>query len=127
MKSIPICSITQNSIDRHPPHVSQMHICTYTQSVYDAEPYTGLYANIYGPLWTPSSICAIWTYFLIILYIFPFLFLSKRHYHSPHPRQSYDRLFSSPQHHVCLHSPIFSYLLHILLLFVRTFSLSSHV
>ena len=26
--------------------------------------------NIYGPLWTLTCICAMWTYFLIILYIF---------------------------------------------------------
>ena len=40
--------------------------------------------NVYEPLWTPTCICAIWTYFLIILYIFPLLFFPKRHYHTPH-------------------------------------------
>ena len=79
--------------------------------------------DVYGPLWTPSSICAIWTYFsLNILYVFPLLFLLKRHYHSPFHQQLYDRLFPSPQHHVCLHPPIFSCMLHILLLFVWTIS-----
>ena len=37
--------------------------------------------NIYGPLWTPTHICAIWIYFPIILYIlhiFPFSFLPKK-------------------------------------------------
>ena len=29
--------------------------------------------NVYGPLWTRTCICAIWTYFLIILNIFSFL------------------------------------------------------
>ena len=53
---------------------------------------------------------------------FSFLISSKRHYHSPQHLQLYNRLFLSPQHHVCPHPPIFSYLLHTLLLFVRTFS-----
>ena len=79
-------------------------------------------ANIYGPLWTPTCICAIWTYFLIILYAFPLDFSLKRCSHPLHYQQLHDRLFPSPQHHVCLHPPIFSCLLHILLLFVRTIS-----
>ena len=62
-------------------------------------------ANIYGPLWTPTCICAVQTSFLIILYIFPSLFLPKRLYHSPYHRQSYDRLSPSSQHHVLLHPP----------------------
>ena len=40
-------------------------------------------ANIYGPLWTPTCICAMWTYFLIILYIFPLLFFSQKTFSSP--------------------------------------------
>ena len=40
--------------------------------------------NIYGPLRAPTYICAVWTYFLIILYVFPSLFLPKRHYHPLH-------------------------------------------
>ena len=39
--------------------------------------------NIYGPLWTPTCICAIWTYFLTILYIFPLLFVSQKTLSSP--------------------------------------------
>ena len=78
--------------------------------------------NIYGPLWTPTCICTMWTYFLIILYVFPFLFSPKRHYHPLHHRQLHDRLSPSSQHHVWLYPPIFSCLLHILLLFVRTIS-----
>ena len=27
--------------------------------------------NVYGPLWTPTCICAVWTFFFIILYVFP--------------------------------------------------------
>ena len=33
--------------------------------------------NIYGPLWTLTCICAMWTFFLIILYFFPILFFPK--------------------------------------------------
>ena len=40
--------------------------------------------NVYGSLWTPTCICAVWTYFLIILYIFPLLFFPKRHHHPPY-------------------------------------------
>ena len=34
--------------------------------------------NVYRPLWTPTCICTMWTYFLIILYIFPLLFFPKK-------------------------------------------------
>ena len=61
--------------------------------------------NVYGPLWTTTCIWVVWTFFLIILYVFPFLFLPKRHYHPPDHRQLYDRLSPSPQHHVWLHPP----------------------
>ena len=40
--------------------------------------------NVYGPLWTPTCICAVWTHFFIILYVLLFLFLPKRLYHSPY-------------------------------------------
>ena len=39
--------------------------------------------NVYGPLWTPTCICAIWTYSLIILYVFPLLFFPKKTLSSP--------------------------------------------
>ena len=35
-------------------------------------------ANIYGPLWTLTCICTMWTYFLTIIYIFPFLFFPQK-------------------------------------------------
>ena len=41
-------------------------------------------ANIYGPLWTPTCICTMWTYFLIMLYIFPSLILSQKDFITPH-------------------------------------------
>ena len=40
-------------------------------------------ANIYGPLWTLTCMCAMWTFLLIILYVFPFLFLPKKTLSSP--------------------------------------------
>ena len=124
MKSIPISFITLNSIDKHLLHASQMHILTYTQVFMmwnRIQAYKGD-VNIYGPLWTLTCICTMWTYFLIILYIFPLLFFSQKDFITPHIINNHNRLFPSPQHHVCLHLPILSYLLHILLLFVRTFS-----
>ena len=39
--------------------------------------------NVYGPLWTPTCICSMWTFFLIILYVFPSLFLPKKTLSSP--------------------------------------------
>ena len=53
---------------------------------------------------------------------FLFLFPPKRHYYSLHHRQLYDRFSPSSQHHILLHPPIFSCLVNILLLFVRTIS-----
>ena len=40
-------------------------------------------ANIYGPLWTLTCICAVWTSFLIILYLFSFLIFPKKTLSSP--------------------------------------------
>ena len=40
-------------------------------------------ANIYGPLWTPTCICVMWIFFLIILYIFPILFFPQKTLSSP--------------------------------------------
>ena len=68
-------------------------------------------ANIYGPLWTMTCICAVWTSFLIILYLFPLLFLPKRHYH-PHIIDK--RMTDFPHHHSImydftpLYSPVYS-------------------
>ena len=45
--------------------------------------HTKGYTNVYGPLWTPTCICTMWTYFLIILYIFPFLFFTQKTLSSP--------------------------------------------
>ena len=43
----------------HKVFMIQSHIQAYKGNV-----------NVYGPLWTLTCICAMWTYFLIILYIF---------------------------------------------------------
>ena len=47
------------------------------QRYYNKKAYKGN-MNIYGPLWTPTCICTVWTYFLTILYIFPFWFSPKK-------------------------------------------------
>ena len=39
--------------------------------------------NIYGPLWTPTCICTVWIYFLIILYVFPLISFPKKTLSSP--------------------------------------------
>ena len=114
-------SIPSTNIFRMPHKSIYMHIYKEFTIRSCIQAYKGD-ANIYGPLWTPTCICAMWTFFLIILYLFPLLFFPKRHYHPPYHQQSYDRLSPSPQHHVWLHPPIFSCLLHILLLFVRAIS-----
>ena len=81
-------------------------------------------ANIHGPLWTPTYICAIWTYFLNILYIFPLLFFPKKTLSLPMSSTIAWQTFpitttSCTYVFTPLYSPI---LLHILLLFVRTIS-----
>ena len=81
MKSIPISFITLNAINKHPSHAIQMHTHTHAYKVFamwsHIQAYTGN-VNIYGPLLTLTCICARWTYFLIILYVLPLLFLSQK-------------------------------------------------
>ena len=42
MKLAAISFILPNAIDQHPLHAIQMHICAYTSSVYNLEPYSGI-------------------------------------------------------------------------------------
>ena len=68
-------------------------------------------ANIYGPLWTLTCICAVWTFFFFFSYYFLSflsLFLHKRLYHPLHHRQLHERLSPSSQHHILLHPLIYS-------------------
>ena len=51
MKSTSIIFITLNSIDKHLLHAYQMHIYTYTWSVYDSELYSGIQGQC-EHLWT---------------------------------------------------------------------------
>ena len=86
------------------------HKCIYTHTNEEFKIQSCIQAykgntNVYGPLWTPTCICAIWTFFLIILYLFHFLFFPKRLYHSLHNWQLHDRLSPSSQYHVWLHPP----------------------
>ena len=108
MKSTPIIFITLNSIKKYLSHASQMHIHTYKHIDKEFKIQSCIQAykgdtNVYGPLWTLTCRCAVWTFFLIILYLFFSYSFLKRLYHPPYYRQSYDRLSPSSQHHVWLH------------------------
>ena len=100
MKSTSIIFITFNSINKHLLHALQMHTHTYIQRVHDSEPYSGIQGRR-EPLWTlvdPN---------IIIPYIID------------------NRMTDFPHHHSIMYDftpPIFSCLVNILLLFVRTFS-----
>ena len=102
-----------------------MHTHAYIWRVCDLEPYSGIQWQ-HECLWTlvdPDMYMRhVDIFFLIIPYLFFSYYFPKRLYYPPYHRQSYDRLSPSSQHHVWLHPPIFSCLLHILLLFIRTFS-----
>ena len=80
---------------------------------------TRTFMDPYGP-WHVYALCGHFS--LIIPYLFFPYFFTKRLYHPLHHRQSHDRLSPSSQHHVLLHPPIFSCLVNILLLFIRTIS-----
>ena len=101
-----------------------MHIHTHKQRVHGLEPYSGIQG------WREH----LWTLMDPNMYmrhkdIFPYyslsflpLFLHKRLYHFLHHWQLYDRFSPLSQHHILLHPPIFSCLVNILLLFIRTIS-----
>ena len=88
------------------------------------EPYSSPYANVYGHLWTPTSICARWTFFFIFLYVFYYYSHPKDITTSPHHQHNMRDFY---HHHSIMYdtNPLYSpkFLLH-LLLFVRTFPLS---
>ena len=80
MKSVPITFITPNSIDKHLLHAYQMHIYTYTWSVYDLEPYSGIQGRR-KHLWTlvdPDHICAMWDIFPHYSLYFSFLVFTQK-------------------------------------------------
>ena len=105
MKSTPIIFITLNSINKYLSHASQMHIHTYKWRVHNLELYPGIqgWRECSWTLVYLTYICAVWTFFLIILYLFFSYSFLKRLYHPPYYWQSYDRLSPSSQHHVWLH------------------------
>ena len=66
------------------PH-KYIHMHIYEEFVIQSriQAYKGN-ANLYGPLWTPTCICTMWTYFFIILYVFfSLLFFPKKTLSSP--------------------------------------------
>ena len=80
-------------------------------------------ANVYGPLWTPTCICAVWTFFPLLFLIFSFIISSQKDFIIPYIINNHMRNF--PHHYSIMYyftPPIFSCLLNILLLFVRTIS-----
>ena len=75
MKSIPISFITLNAINKHPLHAIKMHILTHMKWSH-IQAYKGN-MNVYGPLWTLSSVWHVpyGHISLNLLYVFPlFLF-----------------------------------------------------
>ena len=64
--------------------------------------------NIYGCLWTLTCICAGWTYFLILLYVFLSYYHPKAIITSPHHWHTHEGLLPSSQHHVWHQLPILS-------------------
>ena len=70
-------------------------------------------ANVYGPLWTLTYICTMWTFFLIILYLFLSLsYFFLKDFITPHIIDN--RMTDFPHHHSImydftpLYSPVYS-------------------
>ena len=124
MKSIPISFMTPNSINKHltclPNAYTHIYMkCLRFGAIFRHTSVTQTFMDPCGP----QPVYALCGHIFSLFSVFFLSYFSlKRHYHSLHYWQSYDRLSPSSQHHVWLHPPIFSCLLHILLLFVRTFS-----
>ena len=87
MKSVSINFISPNAIDQHPSHAIKMHIHTYTWSVFDLEPYSGIQGQR-KHLWTlvdPDMYMHHVDIFSHYSLYFSSLILSpKRHYHPPY-------------------------------------------
>ena len=64
-------------------------------------------ANVYGPLWTPTCICAVWTFFLIISYLF-FPYFFQKDFIIPYIIDN--RMTDSPHHHSIMYyfTPLYS-------------------
>ena len=125
MKSTSIIFITPSSINKHLLHASQMHIHTYTSSVHNSEPYSGIQGQC-KRLWTLVDpelyMCHVDIFPHYSLY-FSFLIFSPKDIITSHIIDNCMTDFF--QHHSIMYvfiPPIFSCLLHILLLFVRTIS-----
>ena len=125
MKSTSIIFITFNSINKHLSHALQMHIHTYKRRVHDSELYSGIQGR-HKCLWTlvdPDM-------YMRHVDIFPYYSLSFFFSYSflkdfiiPHIIDNCMTDFL--HHHSIIYDftpPIFSCLVNILLLFVRTFS-----
>ena len=85
MKSTSTIFITLYSIDKHLSHASQMHTHTYIGRVHDSELYSGIQwrCEHLWTLWTPTCICAVWTFFPYYSLSFLFLLFPKKTLLSP--------------------------------------------
>ena len=125
MKSIPISFISLNTIDQHHLHAIQMHILAYTWSVRNLEPYSGIEGQ-HESLWTlvdPDMYMRRVDIFPYYSLYFSFLIFPPKDFITPNIIDN--RMTDFPHHHSIMYvftPPIFSCLLHILLLFVRTIS-----
>ena len=125
MKSTLIIFITFNSIDKHLSHALQMHTHADIQRVHDSEPYSGIQGRC-ECLWTLVD----HDMYMHHVDIFPYyslcfssLILSQKDFIIPYIITN--RTTDFPHHHSIMYDftpPIFSCLVNILLLFVRTFS-----
>ena len=91
--------------------------------VHNSEPYSRQHEHLWT-LMDPDLYMHQMDIFVYFCLCFSLLFSSQRHYDIPTSSTLHDGLLSSPQHHVWQQSPMSPILLHILLLFVRTFPLS---
>ena len=125
MKLTSIIFITLNSINKHLSHASQMHIHAYIRRVRDSEPYSGIQWRR-KHLWTlvdPYMYMCCMDIFSHYSLCFSFPISSQKDIIIPHIIDNHMTDF--PHHHSIMYdfTPlIFSCLLHILLLFVRTIS-----
>ena len=125
MRSASISFISLNTINQHHLHAIQMHIHAYTQSVRDSEPYSGIQGR-HEHLWTfvdPNMYMRRVDIFPDYSLYFYFLIFLPKDFITPNIIDNHMTDF--PHHHSIMYvftPPIFSCLLHILLLFVRTIS-----
>ena len=125
MKSTSTIFITLNTINKHLSHSSQMHTHTYIRRVHHLEPYSGIQGR-HKCLWTlvdPDMYMRRMDIFSLIIPYFFFPYFFTKDFIIPYIINNCMR--DSPHHHSIMYyfaPPIFSCLVNILLLFIRTIS-----